>query len=65
MRHIEKKLFLYIHKIAAITVMAKAVKPIQPLRLSWRNTQIKKPIKGTTNIPQKINDAALISLFSP
>ena len=32
--HFSKKLFLYIHKIAPITVTASTIKPTQPLRLS-------------------------------
>jgi hypothetical protein len=59
----EKKPFLYIHAMAPTTVMAKTIKPIHPLRLSCFISQIKNAKSGSTNIPQKISEGAVI-LFS-
>ncbi len=34
--------------------------PIPPFLLSWRISQIKKAISGTTKMPMKINEGVLI-----
>lgn len=48
-----------------MTMIAKTIRPVAPLRLSWRIIQIKNATKGSTKTAQKINDGMLIGPPAP
>jgi hypothetical protein len=43
--------------------MASTTSPVAPLRLSWRISQTKKAIKGSTNMAQNINEGTDMALM--
>ena len=50
----------YMNQSPANTIKARTYKPILPLRLSWRITQINNPVNGIKKTKKKIILAALI-----
>ena len=45
--------------------MAKIIRPVTPLRLSWRISQIKNATSGNKKTVKKIMEGALMFLKSP
>jgi hypothetical protein len=41
-----------------ITIMANMIRPVAPLRLSWRMSQIKNAISGNTKTNQKMSEGS-------
>lgn len=50
----------YMNPIPTMTIKPNIKSPALPLRLSWRITQIRNPVRGTKKIKKKIILAALM-----
>ena len=46
-----------------MTIIASTIRPVLPLRLSWRMSQTRKATNGATNTAQNINDANPIFIY--
>ena len=43
-----------------IKIIASTINPLAPLRLSWRISQTKNAIKGSTNMAQNISEGSMV-----